>query len=385
MRALNLLGHAEVEPGRLGDAAHHQHVDVFEDGRVDAAVHDVGHRVGHLREGGERGQDRGRLGEPGLELDGHLGGDGQGPLGADEQLGQVVAARALDELAPGAQDGAVGQHHLEAEHVMARHPVAHGPHAAGVGRHVPAQRAALLARRHRVDQTQRGELAVQLLQCHPRLHHGDLVLGVDLHDPLHAVEGEQDAVGHRHRGAREPGPAAPGDHRDAVLAGQLQDLGHLVGRTRQDDGQRDDRHASSAPRHGCSRRGRTRPRGRCPRRRPCAVVPGVPTSPTPDRSGGPTLPGLCGRLTPSARRRRSSATAPRDLRRLRRCRLLLELGDRPLDRRQPRAGTALAVRPNRARRRTSCTRAPPRTGSAPRRAGGAPRRWRRASAPMRWA
>ena len=144
-------------------------------------LHDVRHRLGHLRQRGEGGQDRGRRREPGLELDGHLGRDGQGALGADEQLGQVVAARALDELAAGPQHGAVGQHHLEPEHVMAGHPVADGAHAAGVGGHVAAERAALLAGRDRVDQAQRRQLAVELLERHARLHHGDLVLGVDLH------------------------------------------------------------------------------------------------------------------------------------------------------------------------------------------------------------
>ena len=139
------------------------------------------------------------LGEPGLDLHRDLGRDGQGALRADEQLGQVVAARALDELAAGAQHGAVGQHHLEPEHVVAGHAVADGAHAAGVGGHVPAERAALLARRDRVDEAERRQLAVELLERHAGLDHGDLVLGVDLEDPLHAVEGQQDAVGHRAR------------------------------------------------------------------------------------------------------------------------------------------------------------------------------------------
>ena len=48
----------------------------------------------------------------------------QGALRADQQLGEVVAGRGLDELAAGADDLAVGQHDLEAEHVVACHPVA---------------------------------------------------------------------------------------------------------------------------------------------------------------------------------------------------------------------------------------------------------------------
>jgi len=125
---------------------------------------------------------------------------------------------------------------------MAGHAVAHGAHATGVGRHVPAERTALFARRDRVDQPERRELVVELFQCHPRFHHGHLILGVDLHNPLHAVEGEQDAVRHGHGGPGEPGPAAPCDHRHQVLTGDLQHRGHFAGRAGHDDGPRHDGH-----------------------------------------------------------------------------------------------------------------------------------------------
>ena len=136
---------------------------------------------------------------------------GQRPLGADEQLRQVVAAGALDELPAGAQHRAVGEHDFESQHVVAGHPVADGTHAAGVGGDVAPERAALLARGHRVDEPKRRQLGVQLVQRHARLDHGDLVLGVDLADPPHAVEGQQDPVGHRARQrptarCRCPGP-----------------------------------------------------------------------------------------------------------------------------------------------------------------------------------
>ena len=114
-----------------------------------------------------------------------------------------------------------------------------------------------------------------------------------------------------HGRAREAGAAAPGHHGNAVLARHPQDLGHLVGRTRQHEGQRNHRARTSAPRRGCSRRGPIRPRGRCSRRRPCAVVPGVPTSPTSDRSGGPTLPGLTGGRLRARSPRPGHVAAPR--------------------------------------------------------------------------
>ena len=96
----------------------------------------------------------------------------------------------------------------------------------------------------------------------------------------------------------------------------------------------------------------------------------------------PVVVGAVARPRPS--RRRSSADPPRDLGRRRRRRLLLELA-RWSARSAPATGWARGRpwRPTRRRRcaRTSCTRAPPRSGSGPRRAGGAPRRPRRASAP----
>ena len=147
-------------------------------------------------ERGERGQHGRGLGRAGLHLHRHLGRHGQRALGADEQLGQVVAGRALHELAAGAQHPAVGQHDLEAEDVVAGHAVADGTHAAGVGADVAAERGALLAGRHRIGQPERQQRRVELFERDARLDDGDLVLGVDLADAVHPVEGQQDPVGH---------------------------------------------------------------------------------------------------------------------------------------------------------------------------------------------
>ena len=125
---------------------------------------------------------------------------------------------------------------------MASHAVADGAHTPGIGRHVPAERAALLARRHRVDEPERYQLTIELFQRHAWFDHCHLVLGIDLHNPSHAVEGEQDAVRHGHGSSGEPGAAATRHDRDAVLAGQSQYLGHFISRGGHDDGQWNDRH-----------------------------------------------------------------------------------------------------------------------------------------------
>ena len=171
----------------------------------------------------------------------------------------------------------------------------------------------------------------------------------------------------------------------------LQDLGHLAGRAGQHDGQRDDGHGGQRLVVGVVGVDRLARRRRGSRRRPCAAVPGVPTCDGPpppriDRAARPYRPyrsasdalGRLGQAPPQL------GHAGRDLRRRRRRRLLLELGDRPLNRRQPRARSpAPRPAPRRPSARTSCTTAPPRSGSAPRRAGAAPRRPRPASGPTR--
>ena len=121
-------------------AAHRQRVDVLEDARSHARVDDAGHGRGHLVERAERGEQGGGVGRAGLELQRGLGDQREGPLRAHEQLGEVVAGRGLDELAAGADHLARGEHRLEAEDVMAGHAVLDGPHPAGVGGDVAAER-----------------------------------------------------------------------------------------------------------------------------------------------------------------------------------------------------------------------------------------------------
>ena len=67
-----------------------------------------------------------------------LGDHAERALGADEQLGQVVAGVVLAEPAQPVPDAAVGQHDLEAEHQLAGHAVAQHRGAAGVGGEVAA-------------------------------------------------------------------------------------------------------------------------------------------------------------------------------------------------------------------------------------------------------
>ena len=221
-RVLDLARDAEVEAHVGGGRAHGDHVDVLDDQRAHAAAHHLGHDRGDLVEGGEGGQDRGRVGQQRVEAAGDLGDQAEGALRADHQLGEVVAGGGLHDLAAGAQDLARGQHQLQAQHLVAGHAVLDRPHAAGVGGHVAAQGAAALAREHGVDEAVGGEGLVELGQGDPRLDHGDVVVGVDLEDLGHGVEGHHQAALDRDGGPGEAGARPPGGDRHPGLVGQAQ-------------------------------------------------------------------------------------------------------------------------------------------------------------------
>ena len=145
--SLDLFGDAEIEVGAAVMPAMTRTSTYSRIGGLHPAGHHVRDSMGDLRPGWRKGPAAWPtwLGR-GCTLRVISVVRASVPFGADEQLGQVVTARGLDEFAAGAQHGAVGQHHLEPEHVMAGDAVAHGAHAAGVGGHVAAERGARLAR-----------------------------------------------------------------------------------------------------------------------------------------------------------------------------------------------------------------------------------------------
>ena len=78
---------------------------------------------------------------PGHELQEHFGDDAQCALRADEQILQRVARDVLDTGVAEPRDPAVGQHDLEAHHIVARDAVLEAAKPAGVLRDVAANRA----------------------------------------------------------------------------------------------------------------------------------------------------------------------------------------------------------------------------------------------------
>ena len=293
-RGLDLGADAEVEPDVGGERREPATVDVLEHERVHAAAHDVRNGRRDLVDRRERHEDRRAVLRPWIDLENGLGHDRERSLRTDDELGQVVSGRRLHELPAGADHVAVREHGLETEHLVAGDAVLHRAHPARVRRDVAAERGAVLARAHRVDETERRQRGVELIEADAGLDDGDVVVGVDLDDLVHALEREHDAVGARRAGAGQSGARAPRRDRHPQLVTDAHDRGDLGGRSGPHDGE------------GSHRSGR---QGlvvrvvvcRSRRRAGCGAARAPPTAALPDLPSG-----LCRR----PRRRRSSPRRP---------------------------------------------------------------------------
>ena len=205
----------------------------------------------------------------------------EGALRADEQPGQVVAGDALGGAPAGAQDLAVGEHDLQAEHVLGGHAVLHAAHAARVGGHVAADRRRLPRTRvGRVAQPSCGDGAGQGGVDHAGLHHGEPVDRVDLEDLVHRDRREHHARRRRRwrrRPARCARPAARPARRPAAAA--LDHRDHLGGRPR-----------AGPPPAGVPERHRSASSRWCPRSRSGSVSTAPRAAPRATASPGQPYP-----------------------------------------------------------------------------------------------
>ena len=116
-------------------------------------------------------------------------------------------------------DLAVGQHDLDGEHVGAGDAVGQAVRAARVVGDVPADRAALLARRvGREVQAVGGDRPAEVEVQHAGLDPCDAIVGVDLEDAVHLRGDDHDRVAERHRAAGEAGARPARDERTPVAA-----------------------------------------------------------------------------------------------------------------------------------------------------------------------
>ena len=197
--------------------------------RVQAGELDAGDGCDGRVDVGE-GQDeaRGRLGARD-ELERDLGDDRERTLRPDDQVQQAVARARLGDRAAELHHLARRQHDRRREHVIARGAVFDRAHAAGVGHHVAADRAGLLARIGRIEHPLCRHVIDQVAQAHARLHADGEVVLVVFQDLVHAHRAQHHAAVKRHAAAHQPGARAAHGHGDVVLAAQRHDRRHLLG------------------------------------------------------------------------------------------------------------------------------------------------------------
>ena len=164
----------------------------------------------------------------------HGGGDDpQRALGADEQLAQAVAGVVLAQPAQTVPDRAVGQHHLQPQHQVARIAVTHRVVAAGVDRqHAADLRGALGRNRQRQQAAGFGGGKLGGLQGDAGLDRQRHVHRVEVADTVQASGAEHKfrAVLGRDRAADHGGVAALRHHRCAGLGAQLDHRGEFLRR-----------------------------------------------------------------------------------------------------------------------------------------------------------
>ena len=159
-------------------------------------------------------------------------------LRADHQLGEVVTAGRLHELAARGDHFTGPEHRFDAEHVMAGHAVLDGSHTSGIGRHVAPEARRLLAGEDRIDEAVRRQRRVELGEGDPRFDDGDVVVEVDLDDVVHPLEGDDDATVDRDARTGHPGSRAARGERHAPCGRSGHDRRDLRGTGRPHHGTR---------------------------------------------------------------------------------------------------------------------------------------------------
>ena len=195
-----------------------------------------GTAAGDLGHGAERREHGGGVRLARIETQDRLGDHGERALGADDQLGEVVARGRLHELAPGPDDLAGAEHGLEPEHLVARDPVFHRAHSARVGGDA-CRRRSRCARRGRPDR--RARVAPRLRRARRRLTPGwttAIWFATSISRiGAHLSKRDEDAALPGDARARQSRAGAARGHRHGELARNRDDLGDLGSGMGEDD------------------------------------------------------------------------------------------------------------------------------------------------------
>ena len=141
-------------------------------------------------EAGERAERGGDLARRRMEPQHGAGDEAERAFRADEDLLQVIARIVLQHLVERGDDGAVGQHGLESQHLLARHAVADDADAAGIGGEIAADLAgAARAEIERKEEPGFGCGLLAVLERRSGLHRHGGGGRVDLLDAARGVRG----------------------------------------------------------------------------------------------------------------------------------------------------------------------------------------------------
>ena len=165
----------------------------------------------------------------GDELEGQLGDDAEGALGADDEVEQGVAGGGLGDGGAHLDDLAGGQDHGHGPDIVAGGAILDGPHAAGVGGDVAAQRGKLLTGIGGIQQALLQGVLSQVVEQHAGLDPDDKVVGIIFQDLLHAHGAQHHTAGDGGAGAHQAGASAAAGHGDVVVIADLHDGGDLFG------------------------------------------------------------------------------------------------------------------------------------------------------------
>lgn len=196
------------------------------------------HRIDRRLHRAEAGHHDARCILCGQQSQRHLRDDAQRAFAADEQFGQGKPGDVLEPWAAQPDRGAVGQHNLHAQYVVACDAVLHAAQPAGVGGDVAADAADLERRRIRgIPQAVFGGGLLHLGVVQAGLAHcgaGDRVDG----DVAHLFGGQHDPAIQGGRPARKAATGSSGHHGHLVRTGPTQHRLHLFGAPWPDDCQR---------------------------------------------------------------------------------------------------------------------------------------------------
>ena len=195
------------------------------------------HRGGRRPHVGKTGRKHRARRRPRQQTQRGFGHDPEHPFRSGEQPDQIETGLVLVRPPADARHRAVGQHHLEPENVMARHPVFQAARTARIGRDVPADAAVFEAGRiGRIKKSLAPRRLLQMPGDHPRLDHRDEILRAHFLDAVHARGREHDPAAHRHASADITVSRPAGGHGNFLPGRDLHHAGGGRRRSRENHG-----------------------------------------------------------------------------------------------------------------------------------------------------